>query len=296
MAAAGGTTEDGLRMLVYAQPPGGGRGTSYSTPIADITTQTREPALTSKDDFQGMIRSLRKEACQDNVSDSYINTSMTKNTILMVMYKNKTEEVSAGRRGAALTRVVKEPYGFICASPERDDKTGREGMYIDVICSKSEGANLLGYFISYAKASGKSYVGLSSLPSVLAYYPKVGFEFRKTCAGDPLAKLPDDIKALLSQLKKEGKPPPKTSADTYAYKEYADFMIDLHSKGLSVRRDAGTSCEKLDITADELVADDCGADGYSMKRCTLGGGGRGRSRRCCRAGGRRHRRHTRKRA
>jgi hypothetical protein len=288
---AGGEGSE-IRMWVYTQPGAGRTGKSYTTPIADIASEIKESS--TKADLQRMILQINDKACQGNVSEEYIKNYAVKNTILMVMYAEKeVEEATRASRSAAsatVKRKSKEPLGFISAKV--DDDGPRQGLYIDVICAVSNGTNLLHYFIAYAKAQGKAFVGLSSLPSVLSYYPKYGFEFRKTCTGGPLARLPDTIPALLAELKRSGRPFPKTSINTYAHDPYTDFMIELHDKDLSVKKSG--KCAKAKITKDELKEDDCGEDGFSMKRCALGGGGRRRCTRKCRRRSAHRRRSSRK--
>lgn len=274
---AGGEGDE-LRIWVYTQPGSGRVGKSYTTPISNVEAEIKENS--TKSDLQRMILEINGRACQGNVSEEYIKKYAIKNTILMVMFNDREveEQARASRSAASATvkRKTKVPLGFICARPEDDD--GRKGMYIDVICAVSNGTNMLNYFIAYAKKEGAAFVGLSSLPSVLSYYPKYGFEFRKTCAGDAIAKLPDSIPTLLRSLPKDRFP--KTSRNTYELDPYVDFMIELHDKDLGVKKSG--KCAKAKITKDEMKEDDCGEDGFSMKRCALGGGGR--TRRCCRRG------------
>ncbi len=297
MAAAGGP-DDTLRVWVYTQDARGSRGHSYTTPIDDQTAGSKKEEDSTKAELQAMINDVSREACQNNVAESYIRTTATRiNTILMVVYKvNMVDTPLRASRSAARSapapREVKEPLGFICAKNERDEDDTRDGLYIDVICTKkSVGAKLLNYFVEYAKKAGKTFIGLSSLPSVIAYYPKMKFQYRKTCAGEPLVHLSEEMTEHLADLKARGVSPPVTSAEAYDSKPYMNFMLELHSKGLTVRKEG--RCGEAGIKRSAFKKDQCGADGFSMKRCELGGGGR--SRRCCRAGGRR-RRHTRKRA
>jgi len=262
--------EPPVRMIVYNQPSAGARGAAHSTPITDAGAKSPRPEI-KKADIQRMVNDIRYVACQGNVSDSYIREyALVKNTVIMVMCEVQRQSITiaASRRTPVRIeeREVETPIGFICARPDDEDPSG---MYIDVICSMKKGNQLLEYFSQFAKLAGARFVGLSSLPSVLAYYPRFGFEFRKSCE-TPAIPLNPTIPILLRDRKAAGLPMPRTSYNTYDLEPYADFMLQLHEAGLSVRKEK--SCAKAKINKDELKADDCGQDGYSMKKCVLAGG------------------------
>lgn len=275
MASGIAVGDPDLHMLVYTQkkvPKEDGSGIKwvrdkvYTTPINDISNITDNPI--SKDDVKKLIKSINVGACQDNVSEDYIEKNAVNNPILMIMHTITIETVVfRGRSARTEERRKINPIGFICARPDADKE--RSGFYIDVICSKSNGGQLLDYFIQFAKSKGAVFVGLSSLPSVLSYYPRVGFEFRTTCDGEPLAKLPKEITDYIKLMKNTKGSLPKTSTNAYAIDPYANFMIELHEKGLSAKKK--DVCASATITKDQLISGHCGEDGYSMKRCVLGG-------------------------
>lgn len=266
-------TMESFEMIVYEQPGGGTRGLSYVTPLSSIFEKT--PQRFTKADIQTMVNSIRAVACQGNVSDRYIrDTALVVNTVIMVLcLKEQKEKIISSRRTVGRTETVieRKPIGFICARP--DDDNGKRGMYIDVVCSIKEmkmGNALLNYFLEYAKTKSANFIGLSSLPSVLGYYPRIGYEFRKSC--DPSAEIIPPSTEIASYIRERRGPIPETSTNAYDIEPYADFMVKLHEHDLAVSKERG--CGKAKITKDELKSDDCGSDGFSMKRCTLGGGRR----------------------
>lgn len=249
-----------LHVLVYIQNESGGRAKEiYTTPINNIHEKT--PNFSDKAKIKSLIVSINAAACQGNVAEDYIKSTAVNNQILMILHRK--EIVSRTIRGVVKTSETIIPIGFI--SSQYADDNGRIGYYIDVICSKSNGTQLLDYFVNFAIDRGATFVGLSSLPSVLSYYPKHGFEFRKTCDGEPLATLPETINEYIRRTKTGEVKMPKTSNNVYEIDPYMNFMIELHEKDLSVKKDG--ECSPKMLTKNMIKTADCGQSGYSMKKC-----------------------------
>ena len=245
-----------LHVFVCVQQTSDRRAAVYTTPITDLKAKVKTEK--TKQDLAFMINGMRQTACHGNVSETYVTESISLNTIVMVLYEQK---ITVSGRGSPL--IVEEPLGFILARPED------EGFYIDIICSKRNGGELLNYFIRFADGFGENVV-LSSLPSVLSYYPKFKFKFRQSCKNPVLNTLPNSI----AKRDKLVKPFPTTTEEAYEDKDYSDFMIRLHQRGLSQATEP--PCNKKIISKGQMIAGDCGGDGYRMIRCRndLAGGRR----------------------
>jgi hypothetical protein len=262
-----------LKILVYNQEKSSPTRL-YTTPIENekVSTKYTIPgAVAPKEYIKGLINGIRATACQGNLSELYIAGAIGRNNHLLVMYEEKIETIviPAGRRGTATTeeRMTPVPIGFILAKKNAE----KTNFYIDVICSIRNGSGLLDYFIRYATMEEIPSISLSSLPSVLGYYPKYKFKFRTSCGTPVQAILPAAITEI---IRTKSRNLPKTSAESYDIKEYLDFMMVLHAKGLTVKSDEG--CGNKALTSAEFKALDCGQDGFTMIRCSndLAGGRR----------------------
>ena len=243
-----------LEVFLLEQPEPGAKGIVYRSPLDD--SSNRVPTPLTKGDLRGYIQLVRSAACQDNVSDRYVLESVQRNTIILVMFeaRNEVVETRTTRRGPTVEESVEVivPIGFIIA---RNDANG---VYLDVICAIHNTSKLLNYFIEYC--DGKT-ITLSSLPSVLAYYPKFKFAFRQSCREPPLAELPESIRTRNASKK----PFPKHSENAYDDDDFSDFMVDLVEKGLAVKKDG--DCGKKKLSKQDLKTGDCGSDGFTMMRC-----------------------------
>jgi hypothetical protein len=240
---------------------GTGRATVFITPITDWRQQT--PTGKQKQDMAYSINAIRLLACHDNVREGYVAEAITRNTLILLLVETT---ITYSARGSPLQ--VEEPLGFILARPDA------EGLYIDVICAKRNGSDLLKYFMKYADDHNET-ITLSSLPSVLSYYPKFKFKFRKSCDQGAVNTLPN----VIATRNKLVKPFPVTTENAYADKNYSDFMIRLHQRGLSQSK--SSQCNKMIISKKEMIDNDCGSEGYKMMRCKndLAGGKRRMTRR-----------------
>ncbi len=240
--------DPGLYVWMYSQEELGQRGSVEIAPLnkpsEGIETQG------TKAIFQEAVDKLvATGVCRGSVNPSYIHHfSVRVNNILLILY-----EIQADKKTV--------PHGFAVIRYDEDEENGNPGLYIDVICSnQGYGGKLLEHISKYADLVGAYFVGLSSLPTVLTFYPKYGFEFRKSCAGPANAQVPDAI----TTMKKENYP--KTVKNTYKSKPFMDFMLNLHGKDLTVY-DEGRCGDKKPISAASFKRHACASDGFSMKKC-----------------------------
>ena len=263
----------------------------YTTPT-DNPAEMRAYRDQTKETLTKLIMPLRSSACQGNVDESYISRAISKNDFVMLLYRGRrmvapTARVSRSGMVPEPVEVPNEPLGFVLA---RRDPKGSDNFYIDVICSVvGHGLVLLKYFHAFARTKGARSVTLSSLPSVLAYYTKFGYQFRKSCdAGTVVVDLPETITTYLRETKQR----PVTTSNVYEIEPYMDFMEVLHAQGFGVKKEG--ECGKSHVSKDEIKAKDCGGDGYTMMKCDVQTGGKRRGRRT--HNNRRKRRTTRRRS
>ncbi len=215
----------------YAKPKG------FRTPLENMNDRTYLRNLT-KEIIGHSILPIRNEACKTTVSPGYIAESIKQNSLIMVLKQDS------------------KPHGFIISSPKHGS-----GVYLDVICAKSDGSKFLQYFIDYVESCGYGIITLSSLPTVLTFYPRFGFEHRKSCAaGADVVPLPAAIQAKIAAKKL-----PKDVEDAYMDDDFRAFMLELHNKGYSTKRDE--LCALRDLNEYELGWYECFDDGYKMRRC-----------------------------
>ena len=252
-----------LQIYILEQPGYGTVGKVYQTPIHDF--QTRKETNITKTQLSKYILEIRKQACQDNVSDDYVKDAISLNNVVLVMFQTGTEMFETyDLRSKPSTLVAKEvvlPIGFMLASQDEN------GFYIDVLCSIRNTGELLKYFIQYCEHTP---ITLHALANVLSYYPKFGFEFRRSCNEPVLVKLPESI-----QTRNPRETPfPKKESDAYNDDDFSNLMLELVEKGLAVKE----GCAKI-MTKNALKAESCGDEGFTMMRCpTVGGTRRGRNR------------------
>lgn len=194
--------------------------------------------------------------CNGNVRTAYIMGEATRMaTTIGFVY----DDVKTLTRRARTVEVRGHPTGFVLAFDDKD------GLYIDVICNAANapggGAALLKCMIEYVKHKRLGAITLSSLPTVLTYYPKFGFRFRSSCSG-PEVQVPPALEAEVAQLV-AAKKVPKTIEEAYDDPVFFKLLKFLQEKDLNVNKDG---CSKFN--ARNLARNDCGKDGYTMKLCT----------------------------
>jgi hypothetical protein len=245
-------------ILVSEQVTPGGRGYVSETPISNPSLRTSTP-YTKSTLATDITNTLRYTACGATVAPIFVSQALTYNTIVLVMYGMESKDVDVlgklrSQSVTTITHQVRVPVGFILARP--DD----EGIYLDVICAAANGSELLKYFIHYASLMGFSAITLTSLPNVLAFYPKYGFEFRTSCKTPPLLTLPDEIKGR----DKKVKPFPKTWEEAVDDEDYANFMVRLQRRGLASNQ---AEHKETEVNIGDLIDKEIGFHGFKMKLC-----------------------------
>lgn len=228
---------DDYSFEVYIQPAGGKRGIAYRESLKE--PRVREYIRLTKDTIKERIRPLALGVCQATVSPGYVVRAIADNSILIMM-----------KRG---NRVI----GFVLAKPTRDG-----GHYLDVICSAAaerKGRDLLLYFLRLAEEQGTRYVELSSLPTVLSYYPQFGFEHRHRCdTGKETIRMPNE---LLDWIKKS-KP---TEEQLFNNEEFLAFLDVLRAFGYTADKD--DFCQSNDVDFNDYMDEECFGSGYTMRKC-----------------------------
>jgi hypothetical protein len=219
----------------------------------------------TKEDIVNMIKSIGAEACQANVASQYVNDAADNNPILLVAAFPKLN-------------ALPEPAGFVMCAPHKHMRKNdiRTVMYLDVICAKPEsriGGRLVDHFITFSNMKSSpdgspayQAIKLSSLASVLSFYPSKGFEFRKHCGDDAkIIHIPESFRDMIKKYKLEGKALPTRCAQAHAIPEYRDLMKLLHKEGFTVKTTDG--CNNRAITWTDFKSGACDNDGFVMIRC-----------------------------
>lgn len=225
-------------VIYYSKSPLESRGTVvhysglvapyYKTPLTSPMLQERG---ISKSWFLNQIK-LMLPYCNKLVSDSYIKDSGPTCNIFLLIRDVNTDRF----------------MGFIMGYVKPNEE-----YYIDVICTSSGyGKHLIDFFINDAFERHAKSVGLSALPHVLSYYPRLGFKHVHECGEDPL---------VIPRLSK----PPKDLIEAMGNDELADFMVELTNRGFSSRKTP--ECERLANRGELRAKSDCAIDGYYMKYC-----------------------------
>jgi hypothetical protein len=244
----------------------------FVSPLLAGWTTTEETDLARSDLETSIVGAAG--LCGINVARTYLmeRTVHTANKIVLVISE---DYITMRRRGDASIPTAK---GFILANPMTLD--GAAGYYIDIVCAaRGFGGKLMNFFHTFAFDNGASFVKLSSLANVLTYYPTFGYEFRKTCSGPRLATLP----ATLTSRNFKARPAPEDTPAAYEDKDYMDFMYNTLYRvaDLGVRDAAHCKDRPPALTRAQFGDEthDCAQDGFTMIKCSRGGGARRRTRR-----------------
>ncbi len=126
-------------------------------------------------------------------------------------------------------------------------------IYIDLVCSAISGGGeyLIKEIINFADQLKYDSVSLKAIPTVLSYYPRLGFLHRHTCnSNDPITP----------HLKRE-----ITDTDLETKRKLKEQLRLLRENKFGII--TGDPCGKdpADITDEEMIT--CAEDGYMMRRC-----------------------------
>ncbi len=200
---------------------------------------------TPRTSFDADILKLSEEPfCTYSIVPSYVKDVLALNGLLAIL---KDDGLSVG---------------FILAR-ETDDG----GIYLDVICSKEgTGGAFLEFFIAMCEDQGARYVELSSLINVLAFYPRYGFEHRKSCVSGEGAEIAMSAE-LANHIKKgvkEGQL--KKYTDYYADPHILRYVMELHARGYTQTVDPPV-CKKRSLSGARYRQYHCARDGFAMRKC-----------------------------
>lgn len=227
-----------------------------------------------------IVNSLKERgsnSCQGGVSKEYVKGSIEKNTIRLVLMMNMPNAA------LGIHSQTPTPVGFLLARKD-DHNLPNNAIYIDVVCCasflKQGGMVLITHIIQLAEhAVPKMDISLSSLPTVLTYYPKqFGFSHRKSCT-------PGSAPGVHIN------PADKIAANDgdvlYNNADYVDILLYLEDHGFSSAKDP--ECQDMEyrktgrdkrhrilrpveeqddsVTRGKFKEKGCAGEGYYMMRC-----------------------------
>lgn len=142
-----------------------------------------------------------KNLCQSQISNTYIkNTSLTNVDYIIYLGEDTTKTRSK-------ELMLDNLKGFTLAEDKKDH------LYVDVICSKGYGKELLDEVYKLGKKLKKSYIKLNALPHVINYYKKQGF-FITSLKEIDLKKFTNSNNAIKNEQ----------------FKKFLKFLIKLNTK------------------------------------------------------------------
>jgi hypothetical protein len=223
------------------------------------------------------ILAVSRYSCQNTVESSYIEGQSKKYEIKILLFdmsdKNGLtflKEFSEVSWINKMIRKVGKPIGFIVGFIKEVNELNErcKEAYIDVVCSCPGGGRyMIQYFINWANKNKYTAVSLSSLPQVLAYYPKTfKFEHRHNCEESAdIVEIPKELydKKYINKDPAKGKIYDSIE-DYYDDNIFSEHMINLQEKGY------GNVKEKIcNDKGDKknLKKGKCGKDGYVMRLC-----------------------------
>ena len=220
-------------------------------PHTQIATDTM-----SVEKLQQSIRAYSKRPhCSISVSPDYVKDQLDKNSILLGLIQ-KVPSRSSTR--SVTQRFHEEMVGFILANPTEDG-----GIYLDVICSKPRtGTPFLHFFLYYCELLEASYVELSALINVLAYYPTFGFEHRKDCSKPAEVAMPVYLQEKLKKGMRDGIY--KNASNYIKDAQLFEYVMHLHRMGYTTRKE---DCTSLNLKNDDFKKHECDQDGFKMRKC-----------------------------
>ncbi len=216
--------------------------------IGDVNTKLSEREF-NREQMYPYIKSIAEdERCTYAVSIEYVNNVIEENHLYLILMRETGEDI-----------------GFILARYLADG-----GVYLDVICAYEGGSQFLKFFIALCEVNGASYIELSSLLNVLAFYPTLGFEHRKDCTpgkGADIA-MSDELREYIKSQMKAGV---LTKYDSYYKDPYVlNYLMELHKlKYTNMSADEyPESCKNpAKITGAQFAQRHCGRDGFTMRKC-----------------------------
>jgi hypothetical protein len=243
-------------ILLYRQIKAGKKGTTIITNLQGLKIEMDEQIHVNKNKLKYLIKSMHDETCKDIVRKSYVNSQLNKNQIYLILFDNSDNSIE--------NHILRgKPVGFILGHTNyRDDNNNYlKEAYLDVICAiPGTGRYLLQYFIDFAKTNRYKAVSLKAIPTVLTYYPKFGFKHRHTCKRSDNGIVPPT--ELYDEKYRD--PKYKEIDNIYDDENYFKYQMKLRKNGFG---DFADECAKKKMTKEEFGDNDCGAEGYMMRKC-----------------------------
>jgi len=199
--------------------------------------------------FKNIISEKGLFMCKNEINQSYIESQLKHNDIFFLLFdlsKFKMEKMIDVLK-------TKDSRSFILGK-----YLGLNEYFIDILCSRpGYGKIILTNFISFCETLGAKSIILNSLPLVMTFYPKFGFEFRKNCRSlTNIISLPKNIK--------NRKIFPKTIQELYDDDDYEEFI------NLLIKNEFSLDCNRKTnkYTKNELKEHECGQiKGFRMVKC-----------------------------
>jgi len=219
--------------------------------------------------FMGDLLARAKNVCSDKIAPAFLREEReSERTMFRIVLTHVAirEDLPRTRHSIeAPTEYI--PIGFLLGSK---DTHNENTLYVDLICSDDKVARGGGrIMLDYLLALADKYtfnVSLSSISTVLSFYPRFGFHHRKSCS-TPIFETPHNILAI--RPPKKDTPWPKETWD-----QLYDFMEDLAENDYASTKKE--DCKKWKTKHASLKKEDsvqqfkeqeCEQDGFYMMRC-----------------------------
>ena len=250
-----------FEVIFYIQPEKGRPGNVYlvkpnepSTNKGNVIELLFKSA--PKETLKRLIVNIYDKTCRNLVNQDYLIGQIGSNQILMILIDTTAADTISNSNFKIYKNSKKKdnevrgnPVAFLLGQINPTD------YYVDIICAQSNGRLLLDCFERYAQSvPGVKSVSLSAIPTVLTYYPKFGYEHRKTCNTPADVVLPQTIKSRDKSMI------PTTKDQVLADNDFLDYMIELRKHGYG---ELDGDC--ANPTRDTIK--NCGDSGYYMKKC-----------------------------
>lgn len=216
--------------------------------IEPLGTEIRDKIVFTKDDFK-KFASITQMCIGINVSETQKDKLFDLNTDFFVFYY-----------ADHATSPAKTPVAFLAGRVI--DDAGANAFYIDLICSIQQVPNthngklLMGAAEALARVRGCTLLKLSALPTVLDYYPKLGYAHVPACNRQ-------------SEKVTEPRPLHELTKSYYAHDSWVHYFINyLHKEYNTARKSADfAACDNDNITFEEFKKNECANEGFIMRKC-----------------------------
>lgn len=213
------------------------------------------------------IKANLKELCKGLVTRTYIA-------------KRHMNEKTGMKENSALDRAD----ALLLAYEERKTRNGKRVMvtgfailnhepinsvYIDVICAKGYGKQMMEKIEEYARSEGKKFIHLSALPHVINYYRNLGFVHSTTdfCREPHLVTKQAEKVKKLRFTKKKIKGEWYTEAEMAVRdKKFNDLLkVLIRQKFAKDKMCRGSGLGYMKYKGEDING--CSVDGYIMRKC-----------------------------